>query len=122
MNGLEENLDEVRAIAAAVDAHPPAARIAIFPPATLISRMAELLAGSSVAVGGQDCRAEAYGAFTGDLSAEMLADAGASLVILGHSAPRSRERCAAALSPSSASARARNNAMRARLSRWSQSS
>ena len=88
MHGLEENLDEVRAVAAAVDAHPPGARIAIFPPATLISRMAELLAGSSVAVGGQDCRAEPYGAFTGDLSAEMLADAGASLVILGHSERR----------------------------------
>jgi triosephosphate isomerase len=88
MHGLEGNLDEVRAVAAAVDAHPPGARIAIFPPATLISRMAELIAGSRVAVGGQDCRAEPYGAFTGDLSAEMLADAGASLVILGHSERR----------------------------------
>jgi triosephosphate isomerase len=50
--------------------------------------MSEVLAGSGVAVGGQDCRAESEGAFTGDLSAEMLADAGARLVILGHSERR----------------------------------
>ena len=50
--------------------------------------MAAALAGSAVAVGGQDCHAEASGAFTGDISAEMLADAGARLVILGHSERR----------------------------------
>ena len=50
--------------------------------------MAELLAGSGVAIGGQDCRPEPAGAFTGCISAEMLADAGASLVILGHSERR----------------------------------
>jgi triosephosphate isomerase len=88
MNGLEADLDEARAIAAAVDAHPPAARVALFPPATLIARMAALLGGSTVDVGGQDCRPEPCGAFTGDVSAEMLADAGARLVILGHSERR----------------------------------
>jgi triosephosphate isomerase len=88
MHGLAGALDEARAIAAAVDAHPPAARVAICPPATLLYRMAELLAGSGVAVGGQDCRAEPYGAFTGCVSAEMLVDAGAALVILGHSERR----------------------------------
>jgi len=88
MHGLEANLDEARAIAAAVDSHPPAARVALFPPATLISRMVEILAGSTVAVGAQDCRPEPCGALTGDLAAEMLADAGASLVILGHSERR----------------------------------
>lgn len=88
MNGLEPALDEARAVAAAVDAHPPAARVALCPPSTLIHRMADALGGSGVSVGGQDCRAEASGAFTGDVAAEMLADAGATLVILGHSERR----------------------------------
>jgi len=88
MNGLAVSLDEARAVAAAVDEHPAGARVAICPPATLVHRMADLLGGSGVAVGGQDCRAEESGAFTGDISAEMLADAGATLVILGHSERR----------------------------------
>jgi triosephosphate isomerase len=88
MNGLSAALDEARALAGAVDKKAPAARVALCPPATLIHRMAETLAGSGVAVGGQDCRPEPGGAFTGCLSAEMLADAGASLVILGHSERR----------------------------------
>ena len=88
MNGLAAGLDEARAVAAAVDEHAVGARVAICPPATLIHRMADLLGGSAVAVGGQDCRAEEAGAYTGDLSAEMLADAGATLVILGHSERR----------------------------------
>jgi triosephosphate isomerase len=88
MNGLTAALDEAMAVAAAVDDHPVAARVAICPPATLIHRMADRLAGSGVEVGGQDCRAEEGGAFTGDLSAEMLVDAGATLVILGHSERR----------------------------------
>jgi triosephosphate isomerase len=88
MNGLESGLAEARAVAAAIDARPPAARVAICPPATLIHRLAEALAGAGVEVGGQDCRAEAAGAFTGDLAAEMLADAGAGLVIVGHSERR----------------------------------
>ena len=50
--------------------------------------MAQALAGGGVEVGGQDCRAEASGAFTGDVSAEMLSDCGATLVILGHSERR----------------------------------
>jgi triosephosphate isomerase (TIM) len=88
MHGLAASLDEARAIAGAVDVRPPGARVAICPPATLIQRMAEALAGSGVAVGGQDCHAEREGAFTGCVSAEMLADAGATLVILGHSERR----------------------------------
>ena len=88
MHGLAASLDEARAIAAALDEHPAGARVAICPPATLIHRMAETLAGSGVAVGGQDCRPEREGAFTGCLSAEMLADAGATMVILGHSERR----------------------------------
>ena len=88
MHGLAASLDEVRAIAAALDEQSAGASVAICPPATLIYRMAETLAGSGVAVGGQDCRAEREGAFTGCLSAEMLVDAGASMVILGHSERR----------------------------------
>jgi triosephosphate isomerase len=88
MNGLEAAMEEARAVAAALDAHPPAARVAICPPATLIHRLADILGGTGVEVGGQDCRAEPSGAFTGDVSAEMLADAGANLVILGHSERR----------------------------------
>ncbi len=88
MNGLEVALDEARAVAAALDAQPPGARVALCPPATLVHRMAQALAGNMVDVGGQDCRGEASGAFTGDVSAEMLADCGASLVILGHSERR----------------------------------
>jgi triosephosphate isomerase len=89
MHGLSASLDEARAIAAEVDRHAPGARVALCPPATLIRQMADLLAGSGVAVGGQDCRPEREGAFTGCVSAEMLLDAGASLVILGHSERRS---------------------------------
>ncbi|WP_269713393.1 triose-phosphate isomerase [Caulobacter sp. NIBR2454] len=88
MNGLTAALDEARAVAAGVETDPPGARVAIFPPATLIHRMADALAGQTVAVGGQDCRPEVSGAFTGDTSAEMLADAGATMVIVGHSERR----------------------------------
>lgn len=88
MNGVEASLDEARALAALVDERPPAARVALCPPATLIGRMADLLAGSGILVGGQDCSAEAEGPFTGDISAAMLIDAGARLVILGHSERR----------------------------------
>ncbi|HEY2482081.1 MAG TPA: triose-phosphate isomerase, partial [Caulobacteraceae bacterium] len=88
MNGVEASIIEARAIASWLDAHPVGARVALCPPATLISRMASALAGSSIEIGGQDCSSEARGAFTGDISAEMLADAGASLVILGHSERR----------------------------------
>jgi triosephosphate isomerase len=60
----------------------------ICPPATLVTRFAEAARGSAIAIGAQDCHAEVSGAFTGDLSAEMLKDAGASAVIVGHSERR----------------------------------
>ena len=88
MNGVTQSLDQARALVAMLDDQPPAARVAICAPATLVDRLAGLLAGSSIAVGGQDCRPEASGAFTGDISPEMLVDAGATLVILGHSERR----------------------------------
>jgi triosephosphate isomerase len=88
MNGLAADLDQARTLARALKDQPTAARVALCPPATLIARMAEALVGSSVLVGGQDCGAEPSGAFTGDISAAMLADAGARLVIVGHSERR----------------------------------
>jgi len=88
MNGLAASLAEARAVAEALDREPANGRVAICPPATLMAQMASALKGSAVRLGAQDCHAEPSGAFTGDVSAEMLADAGARLVILGHSERR----------------------------------
>ncbi|QCO56883.1 triose-phosphate isomerase (plasmid) [Pseudorhodobacter turbinis] len=86
MNGLVADLAQVQALA---KAHPaPDCDVLLCPPATLISRMADAVAGSAVMLGGQDCHANASGAHTGDISAQMLKDAGASHVILGHSERR----------------------------------
>jgi triosephosphate isomerase len=86
MNGLASSIAEARAVAAGVGAS--CVRVAICPPALLIPRMSEALAGSTVLVGAQDAHWDDAGAFTGDISAEMLVDAGAKLVILGHSERR----------------------------------
>jgi triosephosphate isomerase len=87
MNGVSASLAEARAIAAGVgDAR---ARVVLCPPCTLLDRMAAVFDGTPVQLGGQDNHWSEGGAFTGDVSAEMLADAGASLVILGHSERRS---------------------------------
>ncbi len=84
MNGLAADLAELAAMAA----RPPgAAEVLICPPATLIHRAAQV-AGARIALGGQDCHAAVSGAHTGDVSAAMLADAGARYVILGHSERR----------------------------------
>jgi triosephosphate isomerase len=89
MNGLKTSarvLEEIHAgytagLKAKVD-------LAVCPPATLVGHFAQLSVGSRVAIGGQDCHAKESGAFTGDLSAEMLADSGATYVIVGHSERR----------------------------------
>jgi triosephosphate isomerase (TIM) len=60
----------------------------VCPPFTAIEPVARMLAGSGVAVGGQDCHTQVQGAHTGDVSAAMLRDAGATWVILGHSERR----------------------------------
>lgn len=86
MNGGAASLAEAQAVAAGVQSAK--VRVAICPPSTLVDRAASALKGSKVLVGGQDCRAEPSGAFTGDVAAEMLVDAGAALVILGHSERR----------------------------------
>lgn len=86
MNGLGESLAEVDRLVAA---NPePRCDVLICPPATLLARMADLLAEHPLAVGGQDCHAAPSGAHTGDISAGMLHDAGADYVILGHSERR----------------------------------
>lgn len=89
MNGLRAALDEARAIADDLARDPVAVEVALCPPATLVASMAGMLAQSGVLVGGQDCRAEQNGPFTGDVAAEQLADAGAKVIILGHSERRS---------------------------------
>jgi triosephosphate isomerase len=92
MNGLATALREATAVSEALKVQPTRARVALFPPAPLIWRMTEALAGGPIAVGAQDCHRDPSGPYTGDVSAEMLHDAGARLVILGHSERRTIHR------------------------------
>ncbi|MDM8351346.1 triose-phosphate isomerase [Brevundimonas diminuta] len=88
MNGLGASLAEAETLEKALKEQAAACRVALCPPATLIDRMAQALKGGVVEIGGQDCHAETSGAYTGSVSAEMVRDAGAGLVILGHSERR----------------------------------
>ncbi len=88
MNGLTASLAEAKALAGKLAASPHKAQVAICPPATLLAPLAASLAGSGILLGGQDCHAKASGAHTGDIAAEMLKDAGAACVIVGHSERR----------------------------------
>jgi triosephosphate isomerase len=88
MNGLRGALGEIRALGRAFADDPPSGDVLICPPATLIGEAARAAAGSVIAIGGQDCHPQPAGAFTGDISAEMLRDAGATAVIVGHSERR----------------------------------
>ena len=88
MNGLGADVAEVRKIAAALRAEPSRAQAAICAPATLIERLARAVKGSDLIIGAEDVDPEAGGPFTGDVSAAMLADAGARMVIVGHSERR----------------------------------
>jgi triosephosphate isomerase len=85
MNGDGASLAEAESIAKAAAAHPDV-DVAICPPFTLIERMARKI--PSLTVGGQDCHQTPSGAHTGSISAPMLVEAGAKLVILGHSERR----------------------------------
>ena len=89
MNGLQASLKVAEAVRDGLDAGL-AKRIDVLvcPPATLVGAAAAALKGSPVAVGGQDVHAEANGAYTGNVSAEMLADLGATYTIVGHSERR----------------------------------
>jgi triosephosphate isomerase (TIM) len=86
MHGLAASADELGKIIAGSPGL--ACDLMICPPATLIARFAAVAARSSVTIGAQDCHAEPSGAHTGDIAAEMLADAGAGAVIVGHSERR----------------------------------
>jgi triosephosphate isomerase (TIM) len=88
MNGLQGATAELLKIIGGARGLDAMTDILVCPPATLIAGFAALARGTRVAIGAQDCHAEAAGAFTGDLSAEMLKDAGASAVIVGHSERR----------------------------------
>jgi len=87
MNGLTASIGELRRIIAGA---PDVGKtdLMVCPPATLIVSFAAAAQGTPVLIGGQDCHALAAGAYTGDISAEMLKDAGASAVIVGHSERR----------------------------------
>ncbi|PWL17831.1 triose-phosphate isomerase [Falsochrobactrum shanghaiense] len=89
MNGTGESLTELRAIAAGLSSDLGRKLDAVIcVPATLLSRAAETLESEAVALGGQDCHQKSSGAHTGEISAPMLKEAGASHVILGHSERR----------------------------------
>lgn len=88
MNGFKDSRSELEKIILGAKAQPAVCELMICPPATLVGSFAAAAQGSPVAVGAQDCHAEPFGAFTGDISAEMLKDAGASAVIVGHSERR----------------------------------
>ena len=99
MNGLSASAAQVSTLVDWLDSTKPGdsaeaaesamvGGIVICPPATLLSEFSEILADSAIMLGGQDCHTAASGAYTGDISAEMLADAGAEWVILGHSERR----------------------------------
>jgi triosephosphate isomerase (TIM) len=87
MNGLLASLDELKKIAAGA-ATLSNVELMVCPPATLIADFAAAANGSGVLIGAQDCHALPAGAYTGDISAEMLKDAGAVAVIVGHSERR----------------------------------
>jgi triosephosphate isomerase len=88
MNGLRSSAAEFTRIVEGAQ-KLTAVDLMICPPATLLVLLAAAAKGTSVLIGAQDCHAEPSGPFTGDLSAEMLKDAGASAVIVGHSERRS---------------------------------
>jgi triosephosphate isomerase (TIM) len=86
MNGLSASLAELAAVKSGIE--NANCDVAICPPATLIRDAAAAASGSALVIGAQDCHSAASGAHTGDISAEMVADAGGKLVIVGHSERR----------------------------------
>lgn len=88
MNGLKSSAAEVEKLLKAASGLAGKPNLMVCPPATLVAAFAALAKGSELLIGGQDCHPEPAGAFTGDIAAEMLADAGASAVIVGHSERR----------------------------------
>jgi len=87
MNGLKSSAEEIDKLVTAAGGLQRL-DLMVCPPATLVADFTERAKGSKLLIGGQDCHPETAGAFTGDIAAEMLADAGASAVIVGHSERR----------------------------------
>ncbi|UYO47274.1 triose-phosphate isomerase [Rhodopseudomonas palustris] len=94
MNGLKDSVAELDAMLKGAAELPQGIDLLVCPPATLVAsfaaRVADAHAGKALpfSIGGQDCHANASGAHTGDIAAEMLADAGAAAIIVGHSERR----------------------------------
>ncbi|MGH1420550.1 MAG: triose-phosphate isomerase [Hyphomonas sp.] len=88
MNGLKAALNEIDAVKNGVGSGVEGVDVLLCVPATLISSAADKAAGSALSIGGETCHAAETGAHTGDISAEMLKDAGATYVIVGHSERR----------------------------------
>src|SRR5713101_6170944 len=88
MNGLKASMAEFEAMLAGAPGVAAKADMLVCPPPTLIAAFAEKARGSKIAVGAQDCHPKASGAHTGDISAEMLGDAGSTAIIVGHSERR----------------------------------
>jgi triosephosphate isomerase (TIM) len=88
MNGTTASLKEARLLAGMLKDVRLKCEVMICPPATLISTIKPVFKGTKIKVGGQDCHWQANGAHTGDISAEMLEDAGCNAVIVGHSERR----------------------------------
>jgi triosephosphate isomerase (TIM) len=92
MNGTTGNLKEPRLLAGMLGGVKLGCDVLVCPPATLIRRVKAVIKGTKIKVGGQDCHVAASGAHTGDISAEMLKDCGASAVIVGHSERRTNHK------------------------------
>jgi triosephosphate isomerase len=92
MNGLKASAGELTRIIAGCGPLAGKVDLMICPPATLIAGFAAMAEGSPLMIGGQDCQPQPSGAHTGDIAAEMLADAGATAVIVGHSERRTDHR------------------------------
>jgi triosephosphate isomerase (TIM) len=88
MNGLKSSTAEFETMLAGAPTLAAKADLLVCPPATLVADFADKARGSKLVVGAQDCHPKASGAHTGDLSAEMLADAGARAILVGHSERR----------------------------------
>ena len=88
MNGTKASLKEIRLLSGMLKGVRLKCDVMVCPPATLLSKVHELVRSSRLTTGGQNCHAAESGAHTGDISAEMIADTGADAVIVGHSERR----------------------------------
>jgi triosephosphate isomerase (TIM) len=93
MNGTTAMLKEPRLLAGMMRDVKTKCDILVCPPAVILRRVKGVLKGSKIKVGGQDCHVAASGAHTGDISADMLKDGGATYVIVGHSTRKPTPQC-----------------------------